>query len=135
MLFWLGHMDNSLIPPPPRRYRRHSPEFKTQIIEACRQPGVSIAAIARMHNLNDNMVHQWISDAKKRGTPSLSPQAQIPTVAAPPFVPVQVSAGGREIASAEVIHIELRQNDRVLSIAWPASQAHACIQALGELLR
>jgi transposase-like protein len=30
----------------PARRRRHSPEFKQKVIQACRQPGVSIAAIA-----------------------------------------------------------------------------------------
>lgn len=122
--------------PVPQRRRRHSDEFKAQIMAACRQPGVSIAAIARDNHLNDNLIHKWL-----RKTASLVPipsQARTERTHAEvikpeaPFIPVRVA---ESLPSQEVIHLELRQNDRVLSITWPANQAHVCIQALGELLR
>ncbi|MBR7780409.1 transposase, partial [Undibacterium sp. BYS50W] len=40
----------------PRRRRRHSAEFKAQVIQACKQPGVSIAATALRYQLNANQV-------------------------------------------------------------------------------
>jgi transposase-like protein len=37
-----------------RSKRRHGAEFKARVIEACRHPGVSIAAVALDHRLNAN---------------------------------------------------------------------------------
>ncbi|MBR7777944.1 transposase [Undibacterium rugosum] len=42
------------------RRRRHSAEFKNQVINACLQPGVSIAATSLRYGLNANMVCIWI---------------------------------------------------------------------------
>lgn len=49
-----------LLPPPvkPRR-RRHSLEFKTQVLAACAEPGASIAAVAQHFNVNANLIHKW----------------------------------------------------------------------------
>jgi hypothetical protein len=35
-----------------RTHRRHGADFKAQVIRACRQPGVSIAAVALANGLN-----------------------------------------------------------------------------------
>ena len=43
-----------------RRSRRHSPEFKAQVIAACLQPGVSIAAVAQANGLNANFLRTWV---------------------------------------------------------------------------
>ena len=39
--------------PDRRRRRRHSPEFRAAVIEACRQPGVSVAGVALANGLNE----------------------------------------------------------------------------------
>jgi len=39
--------------------RRHSEEFKAQVLAACAEPGVSVSAVALSFGLNDNLVHQW----------------------------------------------------------------------------
>ncbi len=39
--------------------RRHSEQFKAEVIAVCAQPGASVAAVARRFELNDNLVHQW----------------------------------------------------------------------------
>mgnify|MGYP001357481015 CR=1 FL=1 len=36
--------------------RRDSRVFKEQVLAECREPGASIAAVARRHGLNDNLV-------------------------------------------------------------------------------
>ena len=41
----------------PVKRRRHSPEFKAQVLEEALQYGVSVAAVARRHNLNANLIH------------------------------------------------------------------------------
>lgn len=127
-------MDTITLNSPRARRRRYSREFKTTIVEACKQPGASIAAIARMHNINDNMVHRWLHEAELAGTdlwPTSPSPARLESVpVASPFVPVQVVA-----PSQDSIHLELIRNDLTLRIDWPASQVQSCLQTLLALLR
>jgi hypothetical protein len=60
--FFGGHMDTSQIELPSgrRTRRRHPADFKHGVIQACMQPGVSIAAIALANGLNTNMVRKWV---------------------------------------------------------------------------
>jgi len=39
--------------------RRHSLEFKHQVVQETCQPGASIAAVALAHRINGNQVHKW----------------------------------------------------------------------------
>ncbi|MDR6539483.1 transposase [Variovorax soli] len=43
----------------PKQRRRHSAAFKAQVLEACAEPGASVATVALSFGLNDNLVHQW----------------------------------------------------------------------------
>jgi transposase len=49
----------------PRR-REYSVEFKTSVLEQCRQSGVSIAGVALAQRINQNMVHRWIRQERQR---------------------------------------------------------------------
>ena len=39
-----------------REYRK---SFKAQVVEECLQPGKSVSAVARRHDINANMVFRW----------------------------------------------------------------------------
>ena len=39
--------------------RRHSAEFKQQVLVECDRSVASVAAVALAHGLNDNLVHKW----------------------------------------------------------------------------
>lgn len=41
------------------KYRQHSLEFKRMLVEMARQPGVSVARLAREHGVNANQVFSW----------------------------------------------------------------------------
>ena len=41
-----------------RRRRRHSAEFIAEAVAACRQPGVSIAAMAMSRSVNANLLRK-----------------------------------------------------------------------------
>ena len=41
--------------------RKHSAEFRAEVLQACRQSGASVAAIALRSGLNANVVHRWLS--------------------------------------------------------------------------
>lgn len=53
-------MDTLLLPEAGRRRRRYSAEFKSHIVTACLQPGVSTTAIALENKINPNLVRRWI---------------------------------------------------------------------------
>lgn len=63
-------------------------DAKRELVEACLQPGVSIAKLARDHGINANLLHAWISLHRKarRVLVAASPMPQEALVAA--FVPV-----------------------------------------------
>jgi transposase len=121
----------------PRRSRRkHSPEFKAAVLAACHQPGVSVAAIARQYDLNDNIVHKWLADARRSTAESSSltnSRNVSPASPALTFMPIQI-ADTPTPASAP-IRLHFRQGQRDLSIEWPADQAHACLALVRALLR
>ena len=56
-------MDTNFQPVPQRgargKYRQHSLEFKRTLVEMARQPGVSVARLAREHGVNANQVFSW----------------------------------------------------------------------------
>lgn len=46
-------------------------DAKRELIEACLQPGASVAKLAREHGVNANLVHTWISLYRKERNRSL----------------------------------------------------------------
>ena len=138
-----GHMDTSGIELPSRRTRRrHAPEFREQVVQACRQPGVSIAAVALANGLNANMVRKWVIDAEARSgqaTTSVlvrpAPTSDKPTPSAPPsFLPLALPAPVAAVPGDE-IRIELQRGATAIKVAWPSTAAADCAAWLRELLR
>jgi hypothetical protein len=138
-----GHMDTSGIELPSRRTRRrHAPEFRDQVVQACRQPGVSIAAVALANGLNANMVRKWVIDAEARpGQAGISYPVEPPPVsdkatsnAPPSFLPLALAAPAPP-APADEIRIELQRGATTIKVAWPASAAADCAAWLRELLK
>lgn len=136
-------MDTSGIELPTRRTRRrHAPEFRDQVIQACRQPGVSIAAIALANGLNANMVRKWVIDAETRagkGSASnadrLAAAGDKTTPSAPlSFLPLAVPTPAPP-TPADEIRIELQRGATTIKVAWPATAAADCAAWLRELLR
>ena len=48
-------------------YRLYSPEFKTELVKASQQPGVSLAALALHHGLNANLLRRWVREHESEG--------------------------------------------------------------------
>lgn len=46
----------------PRTRRTYTPQFKAELIATCLQPGASIAATARAHGMNANVLHRWLKE-------------------------------------------------------------------------
>jgi len=128
-------MDTITLNPPRPRRRRYSREFKAQIVAACKQTGTSVAAIARRHDINDNIVHRWLREAEIDApnlwhtTPSSTP-TPLASTPSDTFVPVQISS-----PSPVCIHLEIARHDLTLRVDWPVAQAQACLHTLLALLR
>ena len=81
----------------PRRTRRtHSEAFKQSLIEACGEPGASVAGVALANGINANQLRRWM---RERGI--APPSRHKPTcaertaLAERGFVPVQVAPQSR----------------------------------------
>lgn len=72
----------------PARRRRHSPEFKALVVNACSQPGISVAAVALHHRLNANLLRRWVAAQAQRD--GIAQTQQVMTAAVPEFVPLQL---------------------------------------------
>jgi len=135
-----GHVDTSTaIQLPGRRTRRrHSASFKASIVSACRQPGVSLAAVALANGLNPNMVRRWVAradgGADRQSPPGLAGAAlpaasrEATTVTAG-FLPLAVAAANPQIL------VELQRHGTCVKVTWPVEAAEHCAAWMRELLR
>ena len=111
-----------------RTRRRHGPEFKEQVIAACLQPGVSVAAIALANGLNTNMLRKWVRDHRAESGPD---QANAELAAAPSAM-VQLTVAPS--APPEEIRLDVRRGGTTVQMAWPVDAVASLGQGLRELL-
>lgn len=125
--------------PAPRSRRKHAPEFKAQVIAACLQPGVSIAAVALANQLNANLLRNWVKAYRARKESGLAGNIGIerrsPSVSSAPGALIPVTVQVADVPPSGDIQIEIRRQQTVFQITWPTSQATACAQWLREVLR
>ena len=117
-----------------RRRRTHGAEFKAQVVAACGQPGVLIAAVAMASDVNANLARRWVMSAEQ--VASGSGGGRLLAVAscvaqAPAFVPVQLPCA----QPTPDIRIELRRGTTAISVHWPSAEAAQCAAWMRELLR
>lgn len=110
--------------------RRHSAQFKAEILEACRQPDASAAAIARLYNLNANVVHRWRADDRKAASPKSTDAEALPM---PDFIALDVQPEAQ--VPARDIRIELKRGSATAVVHWPVESASSCAAWLREWLR
>ena len=79
-----------------RRRRTRSLDERKRIVEEALAPGVSVAAVARRHGLNANLVFKWIRRSREGWRDRREPGDEKPVVVAPPergapaFIPVKL---------------------------------------------
>lgn len=110
--------------------RKHGAQFKAEVLEACRQPAASAAAIARLYNLNANVVHRWRADDRRAASPKAT---DVPTLPVPDFIGLDVQPEA-EIAARD-IRIELKRGSATALVHWPVESASSCAAWLREWLR
>ena len=111
--------------------RKHSKEFRAKVIQACRQPSASVAAIALRNGLNANVVYRWLREdagvdaaASSLAVMGGRPGAEFIAVQLPPQAAPQ----------STVIHLEMRRGASTVTASWPL-QGAACAAWLRECLR
>jgi len=113
-----------------RRRRRHTDEFKANVVTACSRPGVSIASVALANGINANLLRRWIEQGGQRlPDPVDLPRDQAKAA----FVPVQIDAA--QSMPAQDIRIELKRGATTVIVNWPCSAAGASAAWLREILR
>lgn len=115
----------------PRRTRRtHAEAFKQSLIEACGEPGASVAGVALANGINANLLRRWM---RERGIEpselSCLPLRLAPSEPMGGFVPVQLTQSAHA-----PIRLELRKGAATVTVEWPASSAAACSAWLREWL-
>jgi transposase-like protein len=113
-------VDTIMTPDRPIRRRRHSPEFKSQLVAAARQPGASVAGIALAHGINANLLHRWMRETQGISEPRA-------------LVPVRIEAA-QPHASHETINLTITGQGVQVSVRWPLSDADGCARLLRALL-
>ncbi len=131
---WSGHVNTTIIER--RRRRRHSAEFKAEAVAACRQPGVSIAAVAMSRSVNANLLRRWVVEAQRACEPPRT-SARPKALARPPietrrFVPVALE---KPAVSEARIRIEVRRGATTVIVEWPPSAARECAEWLSGLVK
>lgn len=115
--------------------RKHSAELRAQVVQACRQSGASVAAIALRSGLNANLVHRWLrEDGRSPDAESGTPAA----VSARPgaeFMPLQLPAPAVAGGASTDIRVELRRGTSTITVSWPLQGARDCAAWLREWLR
>ena len=93
-------------------------EFKAKLVDECRQPGMSVARVARDNGVNANLLHQWIVSSRARdvGVAAVSQVAES-------FVPVQISPSGAVVAAAAPIVVEIQRGSATVTVNWPVETA------------
>ena len=115
-----------LTTPSVRQRRKHSPEFKSQLVAVC-QPNVSVAAVALEHGVNANLLRRWIRQFPPQPMPPAVPSSAT-------LIPVRVSAPIVQPTN-EVIELNIQKNGVGVDIRWPAHHADACARWLSDRLK
>lgn len=120
-----------------RRHRRsYEPSFKADVVAACQQPGISVAAVALSHGLNANLLRRWVAEHERFGHHDLGQESASTRVTkpAPPAAFVPVRLPGPPAPDAD-IRIELRRGAMAVNVSWPVGAAADCAAWLRDLAR
>ncbi len=117
-----------------RRRGRYSDEFKRNVIAACKQPGVSTAAVALANGLNANLLRRWISESAQSRKPAEARQSSKALDLPKPtqFIPLELQTRGATPAN---IQIELQRGATLVRVQWPLGYAGDCATWMREVLK
>ncbi len=117
---------------PSRRRRHHPEEFKLAVIEACCEPGASVAGIAMANGVNANQVRRWM---RERGIEPPTRRVAMPVLEATPapaFVQLPMAPA---MPTLRDIRIEVCRGNTAIKVEWPVQASGDCAAWLRDWLR
>ena len=114
--------------------RKHSAGFRAEVLQACRQAGASVAAIALRSGLNANVVYRWLREDGRRLDAGVNRHSAVSTRPGAEFIAVQMPQPAVVAASTD-IRIEVRRGVSTVTVNWPLQGASECAAWLREWLR
>jgi transposase len=118
---------------PSRQRRYHPEEFKRAVIEACCEPGTSVAGIAMANGVNANQVRRWM---RERGIEVPKRQMLVSAhQSAPATVPEFVQLPLPTEPTLSNIRIEIRRGNTAIKVDWPLQASGNCAAWLRDWLR
>lgn len=110
----------------PRTHRTYTAQFKAELVAACQQPRVSIAALAGQHAMNANVLHRWLKEHHRSGCHQLAVHDRAPdpgpSSLQSAFIPVQLPTAMAQPGPQD-IKVELRKGALSMALTWPLSAA------------
>ena len=129
---------NTIFTPTPensrRQRRNYTDEFKDQVIAICSQPGMSVAFVARKHDINSNLLHRWVREREKSTEPRVKSPHWNAKESKPLFLPVQIPERVDSPVNESVVKIEILRGKAVVSLEWPVSQIALSASLIKELM-
>ena len=114
--------------------RKHSAQFRAEVLQACRQADASVAAIALRIGLNANVVYRWLREDAQGVDAGAGKHAAVSARQGGEFIAVQMPQPAA-VASPE-IRVEVRRpGAATVTVSWPVQYAGECAAWLREWLR
>ena len=115
--------------------RKHSTQFKAEVLQACRQADASVAAIALRNGLNANVVYHWLREEAQGVEAGAGSHAAVSTRHGAEFFAVQMPQPAVAAVSPE-IRVEVRRpGAATVTVSWPVQYAGECAAWVREWLR
>lgn len=133
---WISELASRLVVGHKRDGRSiYDEQAKRELVLACREPGVSIAKLARGCGVNANQVNSWVRRYERELAKSAAPRADVLVQAkTPAFVALDIAPARQQQASSSMDVQARLPNGVVVDVrGCDMQQALAMIEALGRL--
>lgn len=114
--------------------RKHSAQFVAEVLQACRQNGASVAAVALRNGLNANLVHRWRRLEGRPNDVAVGNRVAVSARSNTEFMRLQLPAQAMS-ADSPGIRMEIRRGAATVTVNWPMQCAGDCGTWLREWLR
>jgi transposase len=108
---------------------------KAELLRLARQPGVSLAKIARACGMNANVLSNWMRQAERSGVASAPSGSEVIDMPAPALVPVSIetSAPSQTPRSTLLMHARMPNGVVVEFVGCELARACELIEVLGRM--
>ena len=109
-------------------------QAKHELILACREPGASMAKIARECGVNANQLASWVRQYERATAESATPGGEVVDASTSAFVPMHIEAAAPE-STEPALDLQARLPNGVVLDLRGCDMSQAChvIEALGRL--